>query len=256
MKKTIHIFLLLLASNSILLAQIKTDTLKKASTTKRITDYPPIFFGIYASLQSSLSKVEGSANITTAQKQYLNWGIYAGYRFRKHKFDLGLTLGNSNNNWSYTNPKLAVTVRSNQDRATLNVRFGYNYRLFKLNDRWNIDLGAGISSINIRQKDTLFTYPSEAFTKLISALQERLLEKNSLAFDGKIQVNYALNTHLQLHFFGQYRYAPTYMRRADITYFDAITGVKQDMATVKSSQTTPLFGIGLQYNLRPILKKQ
>jgi Outer membrane protein beta-barrel domain len=255
MKKRIQILLLIALSNGVLLAQIKTDTLKKASTTKRITDYPPIFFGIDASVQMSLSKVEGSANITTAQKQYLNLGIYAGYRFRKHKFDLGLTLGNSNNNWQYTNPKLAVTVGSNQDRSTLNLRFGYNYRVFKLDSRWNIDLGVGVSSINMRYSDTLFIYPSEAFTKLISGLEERLLDKNSLGFDGKIQVNYALNTHLQLHFFAQYRYAPTYVRRADVRYYDAITGILQDVASIKSSQTTPLFGIGLQYNLRPILKK-
>jgi hypothetical protein len=255
MKKTIQISLLFLLSNTVLIAQLKTEKLPEKIGEKVSPQYKPYFFGIDALLQTSQSKIEGSANITAVQKQLMNVGIYAGKHFGKHKFDAGFILGNSQNSWRYTNTRLNVTVNPSLNFTTLNLRGAYNYQIFTMNDRFNIDVGIGITWIRLINKQNLF-YTAEAFDKLISTQTEKILQIKAYGIDGKIQFNYALNPHVQAHLFGQYRYAPAYLRAASATYFDAITGIKQDAAIISSAQTAVFFGIGLQYNLQPLFKEK
>jgi opacity protein-like surface antigen len=255
MKKTILISLLFLLSNTVLFAQLKTEKLPEKISEKVPPQYKPYFFGIDALLQTSQSKIEGSANITAVQKQFMNVGMYAGKHFGKHKFDVGFILGNSNNSWRYTNTRLNATVNPSLNLTTLNVRGAYNYQILTINDRFNIDIGLGITWIRLLTKQNL-TYNQTAFDKLISTQTEKILQIKAYGIDGKIQFNYALNRHIQAHVFGQYRYAPAYLRAASATYFDAITGIKQDAAIISSAQTAVLLGMGLQYNLQPLFKEK
>ena len=73
-----------------------------------------------------------------------------------------------------------------------------------INDRFNIDAGIGITWIRLIKKQKSF-YTAEAFDKLISTQTEKILQIKAYGIDGKIQFNYALNPHIQVHLFGQYR---------------------------------------------------
>ena len=84
---------------------------------------------------------------------------------------------------------------------------------------------------------------------------ERVLSTRIFGADGKIQVNYVLTPHFQLHLLAQYRYAPTYLRASNATFYDAVTGIKQDAAIVNSYQNAVLLGVGVQYNLQPLFEK-
>ena len=251
MKKTVHILLCFLLPNAVLLAQLKTDSSYKKPAPKA-PQYEPFFFGFDAALQVNQPTVTGSANITVAQQQRVNIGIYGGYKLRKHKFDVGFTLTNSNNNWRYTNARVNATVNLGQDRSVLNTRLGYSYRFARIGNRVTFDAGVGLDLLHLVTSDTTFFYPSQELTKLISAQQERLINRNILGFDGKLQVNYAMNPHVQFRLFAQYRYGTAHFRTATITYYDAISGIKQDEATVKTAQNDLIFGVGMQYNLKAL----
>jgi hypothetical protein len=255
MKKTIAIFLIFLLPNAVSFGQTKVDKTEKQSTKNRTPQYSPLFFGFDAMQQLSQSTVVGSAAISSAQKAFANVGIYGGYQHDDHQFELGFSLGNSNNGWRYVNTKLSAEANPNINRATINTRLGYSYTFFNLSRRVNMSAGAGLTWINLINKDTVFTYSYEALDKLIWGLSERLLKDNSFGFDGKIQLNYILTPHLDVHVFGQYRHAPTVLRSANIAYYDAITGIEQDIAIVNSAQSAFIFGIGLQYNLRQSFRK-
>jgi hypothetical protein len=251
MKKTIHIFLWLLLPNAVLLAQLKTDSSYKKPAPKA-PQYEPFFFGFDVATQINQPQVTGSANITAAQQQRVNIGIYGGYKLRKHKFDIGFTLSNTNNNWRYTNTPVNATINQSLDRSILNTRFGYSFRFFRIGNRFTVEAGVGIDWLRLISSDTLFVYPVSETTKLISAQQERLLNRDILGFDGKLQVNYALNPHVQLRLFAQYRYATDIFRTASVTYYDAITGLEHDRATIKTARNDLILGIGMQYNLKAL----
>lgn len=251
MKKTIHILLWLLLPNAALLAQLKTDSSYQKPKPKA-PQYPPFFFGFDAALQLNQPTVTGSANITVAQQSRVNIGFYAGYKLRKHKFDIGLTATNSNNNWRYTNTRLAATIDQNMNHAVLNTRLGYSYRFARIGNRVTFDAGVGMNLLHLVTSDTFFLYPGLETTKLISSQRERLISRNILGFDGKLQVNYALTPHIQARLFAQYRYGTDIFRTATVTYYDAITGIEQDDATIKTGRTDWLFGVGMQYNLKAL----
>jgi hypothetical protein len=255
MKKTFAIILIFLLPNMVLFGQTKADKTEKQSSKKKTPQYHPLFLGIDVMQQLSQSNVVGSPAISSAQKAFANVGIYGGYQHDEHQFELGFSLGNCYNGWRYANSRLNVEVNPNINRATINTRLGYNYTFFSLGRRVEMSAGAGLTWINLINRDTVINYTAESFDKIISGVSERLLKDNSFGFDGKIQLNYILTPHLDVHIFTQYRHAPTVLRSANVAYFDAITGIKQDVAIVNSVQSAFIFGIGLQYNLRPSYKK-
>ncbi len=256
MKKTILISLLFFIANSTLLAQTKVKNSDKKVFKKTTPQYSPLYFGIDVMQQLSQSKVVGSAAISTVQKAYLNLGINGGYRLGKHAFELGFSLGNSNNGWTYFYAKQNVKVNPDLNRQTLNTRFGYDFTAFSLNNRVNLAVGAGVNWINVLNRDTIINYFPEALDKLISAQDEKLVANNSFGIDGKITLNFALSAHFNVRIFGQYLYAPTVLRAANAVYYDAISGLKQDAATINSAQNAFVFGIGLQYNLVPLFEQK
>jgi hypothetical protein len=190
MKKTLPILLWLLLPNAVLLAQLKTDSSYQKPKPKA-PQYAPFFFGFDAALQVNQPTVTGSANITTTQQSRVNVGFYGGYKLRKHKFDIGFTLTNSNNNWRYTNTRVNATVSPSMDRPILNTRLGYSYRFARIGNRVTFDAGVGIDLLRFTSSDSTFFYPVSETTKLISSQREQLINRNILGFDGKLQVNYA-----------------------------------------------------------------
>ena len=254
MKKQCSLLLLLLLSNVLLLAQVKTDEKEQKPVVKRTPQYPKGFISLDALLQTCNSVVEGSTNITPVRKQYVNTALTVGYPFGRHKIELGMATGRDDNSWHYTNTRLNAEADLGLNRPTFNVRLGYRYRIFKVNDRFGVDLGVGIDMINLSNKTSEGTY-SGGTAKLIIAGDEKVLSTRIFGADGKIQANYVLTPHFQLHILAQYRYAPTYLRASNATFYDAITGIKQDAAIVSSYQNAVLLGVGVQYNLRPLFEK-
>jgi hypothetical protein len=256
MKKTIVICLLFLLPTVGLFAQVKTDKLDKKSTSKRTPQYKPIFFGFEAARQTTQTKIDGSANITSISKMYPNFGIYGGYQLAKQRFSFGVSVGQDDNSWNYKNARINVDINSGSNRATINGRIGYDYQFLTISDRLNLTIGGGLNLIHLLKNEANTTAKPQVLDKLITGEIDSIYRFNSLGIDGKLQLNFALSPHIQVHLFGQYRYAPTSMYAASIGYYDAITGIKQDLATIKSHQTAPIFGIGLQYNLQPFFKRE
>jgi hypothetical protein len=255
MKKLLPIFALLILTPLVLHAQKKTDKTYKKTPYKRTPQYKPYFFAFDGALQMNTSKSEGSVNINSVNKQYVNIGISGGYLLNKHKFEVGLNLGSDNNHWHYTNTRLGLHLDNGTSRPTLNLRLGYNYPILTINDRLNVEAGAGINWLHFLKKDSM-PLSSEALDKLIFSNSETFLKTNTLGIDGKIQLNYTLSPHLQVHLFYQYRYAPQYLRAYYTIYYDSITGLPMDIAYTKSFQSAHVLGIGLQYNLRPLFEKK
>ena len=254
MKKQCFLFLLFLLPNVLLLAQFKTDEKAQKPAAQRTPQYRKGFISVDALLQTYNSIVEGSANITPVRKQYVNTALTVGYPFGRHKIELGVATGRDDNSWHYTNTRLNAEADLGLNRPTFNVRLGYRYRIFKINDRLGVDLGVGIDMINLSTKTSEGTY-SGGTAKLIIAGDERVLSTRIFGADGKIQANYVLTPHFQLHILAQYRYAPTYLRASNATFYDAVTGIKQDAAIVSSYQNAMLLGVGVQYNLQPLFEK-
>lgn len=254
MKKRYTVIFLLLLPNVILLAQVKTDTSVTKTISRRTPQYPKGFVSVDALLQVCNSVVDGSANIKSVQKKYMNTALTIGYPFGRHKLELGVATGRDDNSWHYTNTRLNAEADLGVNRSTFNTRLGYRYRIFKINDRLGVDLGVGINMINLSTKKYEGVY-SGGDSKLIISGDETILSTRIFGVDGKIQANYVLTPHFQLHVSAQYRYAPTYLRASNSTFYDAITGLKQDAAIIRSHQNALLLGIGLQYNLHPLFEK-
>jgi hypothetical protein len=252
MKKTIVICLVFLLPTVGLFAQMKSNKSDKKSTSKRTPQYKPLFFGFEAAQQTTQTKIDGSANITSVSKMYPNFGIYGGYQLAKQAFSFALSVGQDDNSWNYKNARLNVDINSGLNRATINGRIGYDYQFLTINNRLNLTIGGGLNLIHLLKDNVNTTAKPQVFEKLITGEADSIYRKNSLGIDGKLQLNFALTPHLQVRLFGQYRYAPAYLYGASLGYYDAITGIKQDVATIKSYQSAPLFGIGLQYNLQPL----
>ena len=256
MKKSLQILLLLSLPTAFLNAQIKAD---KLDDKKNIETTPPQYKGLFGGfdlmLQTVKTKVNGSANVTPFHENYRNLGFHVGYQSNKHKYELGLAVEKDDATWNYVNAAHDANLGSGVDYATLNTRLGYSYQLLKLNKRTNIEIGGGLNWTHWLVEELWPSYQTTT-DKVILSYDEKLERRNSLAIDGRVQLNYALTPHLQARLFYQYRYAPQPLRTISANYY--ILGIvsKPDLATITSSATASIIGVGLQYNIKPLFSRK
>ncbi len=256
MKKSIQIFLFLSLPTVLLNAQIKANKLEGKQKIETIPpQYKGWFGGLDLMLQTPRTKVDGSANVTLVQEQYINRGFRVGYQSNRHKYELGLAIEKDDASWNYTDTIYNEQSGSGSDYSTFNTRLGYTYQVLKLNKRMHIELGGGLNW-TYWLADEVFPERLVQSSNITGYHREMLLRRNSLAIDGRVQLNYVLTPHLQARLFYQYRYAPQSQRTVSSTYYAIATGKILDDVIVTSSATASLIGVGLQYNIQPLFNRK
>lgn len=259
MKKIIAFLSCIQIFATLVSAQIKNEEKPEGKETPQ---YKRWYLGLELTRISNHGDFSATTDFTPApsgDNVAQNGGIYVGYQYGKHKFELGAHEFLHNCYAFYNVPVQGgyfALTGAGIGRSLLYVPFRYTYEVAKIGQQFTLDLGgsAGLGFFTSKDGDEFSgpfaeriegTLPNGFGFSFQRNYTERIIRPTTFTFEGTARLNWRLGNHWQTHFATRYLWNPQAIRQLDMRYYLPDGSIKQGIATTSMSSLN--LSLGVQY---------